>query len=172
MSILTPCHEIEPRLWLGNYEAARSIDVFTNHGFTHVVCLVAELQDTPFAEPLGVTYLTIPAQDQEEYPLRSHFATINTFLAEHWLQNDSSVVLVHCAAGASRSATALAAFLMRHLRLPALSCVNYLQSKRSIVNPNSGFLDQLREYEKELVAEGILPPDDDDDDDNDDECHD
>ena len=59
-------------------------------------------------------------------------------------------VLIHCAAGVSRSATTLIGWLMSTFGMPLSSAVELLQSKRPIVNPNYGFMKMLREYEQFL----------------------
>ncbi|KXZ43410.1 hypothetical protein GPECTOR_91g564 [Gonium pectorale] len=58
-----------------------------------------------------------------------------------------SVVLVHCAAGMSRSATVVIAYLMASERLPYDSAFRDVKTARPCVYPNLGFLFQLWEWE-------------------------
>lgn len=56
-------------------------------------------------------------------------------------------VLVHCAAGISRSSTVLIAWLMKTFGMPLDDALKLLRQSRPIVNPNHGFMRILREYE-------------------------
>ena len=56
LSLLTPCHEIEPRLWLGNSKASTDIDEYSKYSFTHIVNTALELSGSePYKECFGVT---------------------------------------------------------------------------------------------------------------------
>lgn len=55
-------------------------------------------------------------------------------------------ILVHCMMGMSRSASVVIAYLMRYKRMNFPSALYYVKSKRPIVSPNPGFINQLKEY--------------------------
>lgn len=56
-------------------------------------------------------------------------------------------VLVHCHAGASRSVSVLAAFLMKYCEEgDSEKVIAFLESRRSTVNPNPGYRALLKEY--------------------------
>ena len=59
--------------------------------------------------------------------------------------------LVHCAAGMSRSASLCAAYLVRSEGVTAAEAVKRVREKRQSVNPNPGFRDQLRRWERECA---------------------
>ena len=59
-------------------------------------------------------------------------------------------ILVHCAAGASRSATIVIAYLMWDKKMSYKDAHDFTKAKRSIIWPNSGFVDQLQLFEKLL----------------------
>lgn len=61
-------------------------------------------------------------------------------------------VLVHCGAGASRSATLCAAYLMRTRQWGVDYTLKYLKERRNQVNPNRGFISALLEYQKNLLC--------------------
>lgn len=61
-------------------------------------------------------------------------------------------VLVHCAAGVSRSASFTIAYLMNRHDMDYLSALAFVKQKRKVINPNSGFRKQLQEYEKNLFS--------------------
>ena len=59
-------------------------------------------------------------------------------------------VFVHCMAGASRSATIVIAYLMWIKKMKFDEALNFVISKRPIVDPNDGFREQLKIFEKLL----------------------
>ena len=59
-------------------------------------------------------------------------------------------VLVHCWAGASRSATIVIVYIMWKYKTSAEDAINYVLQKRTSVLPNSGFQKQLKIFEKLL----------------------
>lgn len=65
-------------------------------------------------------------------------------------------VLVHCQRGVSRSATAVIMYLMKKANMTMNQSLELCQRRRSMVDPNSAFLDQLRTYEKECRTWGHL----------------
>jgi protein-tyrosine phosphatase len=77
-------------------------------------------------------------------------------------------VLVHCVIGKSRSASIVIAYLMKHNQMALQKAFNFVKSKRALIQPNNGFMIQLREYEQKLFNTGpsmnegdwevIIPP--------------
>lgn len=62
-------------------------------------------------------------------------------------------MLVHCAMGLSRSSTLVLAYLMIHEHMTLAEAIKAVSANRN-VSPNSGFLEQLRELDKELHCRG------------------
>ncbi len=60
-------------------------------------------------------------------------------------------VLVHCAAGVSRSASTVIAYIMKKRGWGFNETFNYVKKRRPIICPNYGFQRQLNQYEKELL---------------------
>ncbi|KAJ5611825.1 dual specificity phosphatase [Penicillium herquei] len=61
--------------------------------------------------------------------------------------NPTAAVLIHCAAGKSRSPTIVIAYLMRKLRIPFNDAIKFVKSKQK-VKPNRGFLRQLEVWDQ------------------------
>ncbi|HEX3152835.1 MAG TPA: dual specificity protein phosphatase [Gemmataceae bacterium] len=59
-------------------------------------------------------------------------------------------VYVHCAAGASRSGMVVAAYLMKREGWTRDGTIEFLRSKRSVVNPNPAFMELLLEWEERV----------------------
>ena len=57
-------------------------------------------------------------------------------------------VLVHCAMGMSRSATATIMYIMRKFNFSLEDSFEYCKTQRDKPDPNEGFMEQLREFER------------------------
>jgi atypical dual specificity phosphatase len=62
-------------------------------------------------------------------------------------------VIVHCAAGISRSASVVIAYLMEYYNFPLSKALKFVKDTRRIVDPNEGFLQSLAQYEFQLKKE-------------------
>jgi len=162
-------HEIRPRLWLGSYAAASDSSALAARGVTHVLTVgvkkeVLGARQRVFLPPSDkdpVSRLVICIQDTSSARLDKHFEACCTFIAEALAEGGS--VLVHCHAGQSRSPTVVAAHLMREEHLSAAEAVDCIRRRRPVIQPNRGFLDQLRSFELRLNAsqdadEAATPP--------------
>ena len=56
-------------------------------------------------------------------------------------------VLVHCAAGISRSATIVIAYIMWKQKKSYIDARKFVKSKRRIIAPNIGFVEQLKTFD-------------------------
>ena len=55
-------------------------------------------------------------------------------------------IIVFCHMGISRSATVCIACMMRYFKIDSKQALSLLKAKRTIVNPNSGFIKQLENF--------------------------
>ncbi|XP_045473934.1 dual specificity protein phosphatase 19-like [Harmonia axyridis] len=60
--------------------------------------------------------------------------------------NNCESILVHCNAGISRSASVVIGYLVLEHNYNFLNAFEHVRSARPVVNPNNGFMKQLREY--------------------------
>ena len=67
-------------------------------------------------------------------------------------KEEVGIALVHCKYGISRSVAFIIAYLIKYLKFSADSALEFLLKKRSKIKPNDGFMDQLREYEREYAT--------------------
>ena len=66
-------------------------------------------------------------------------------------ESQNNKILVHCRAGASRSASLVIAFLMKKKKLSLIESYQFVLNKRPIIEPNMGFVIQLKQLEKDLL---------------------
>ncbi|KAG8810957.1 hypothetical protein FRC17_002689, partial [Serendipita sp. 399] len=87
-----------------------------------------------------------------EDPQRA-FPTPDTEESKEMVPKKKSVVLVHCLAGMSRSATIVCAYLLATTSMNTEETIAFVRSKRPIIQPNHGFQRQLKRWEaKHFVA--------------------
>ena len=128
--------QIEPQIWLGGAPSyQRDLDELLKMGITAVVDLRAERDAAAdFLTRNGIAFrqyrvpdTTVPGPDV----LSDAVPWISARIA------DGSVVLIHCAKGRGRSATVLAAYLMKNEGLSFGDVQGLLQSKRPLVKLNT-----------------------------------
>ncbi|HMT22614.1 MAG TPA: dual specificity protein phosphatase [Promineifilum sp.] len=121
-----------PQLWLGGaptYE--RDYQFLLDHNITAVLDMRAEREgDREFYERHGINYHRLEVLDA--------MVPEDNYLSEgaDWIdeQIDSGrTVLVHCAKGRGRSATVVAAYLMRHQGMPFSESHELMKSVRPLV---------------------------------------
>jgi protein phosphatase len=98
--------EVTPRIWIGGKLGARSANKVLRAGVTAVLDLSAEFSE---AKPLRkVNYRNIPVLDLTA-PTQAQLAEMSEFIANN---SRNGAVYVHCKIGYSRSAAAVAAYLI------------------------------------------------------------
>jgi hypothetical protein len=68
-------------------------------------------------------------------------------------------VLVHCVIGKSRSSSVVIAYLMKYNSMTLRDSFDHVKARRSIIQPNSGFMHQLLQLEEELQRQKFLESD-------------
>ena len=82
---------------------------------------------------------------------RNQFRFVCEWLDERVVRQGLNVV-IHCAAGGSRSAAFVCLYLMHAARMTCKQALEYMQARRSNVCPNWGFLKQLIEWERTEIG--------------------
>lgn len=114
-------------------------------GITHVLQVAEGLIQTQLHSGT-LTYLFKPLEDAPDEDLVVHFPRFFPFI-EDAIQGGGKV-LVHCVAGVSRSATVVIGYLMCKEGLSYNAAYNVVAEARPWINPNPGFVMQLRHLEK------------------------
>lgn len=135
------CSLVEDGLYLGGRDAAEDEELIRGFGITHI--LTVDTYRVKFEE--NVVCLYFYAEDRAEEDLLSRFQEACQFIEKG---QRSGACLVHCRFGVSRSATLVAAHLMRKYALDHAEALLRLKERRSCIGPNTGFVAQLRLFQK------------------------
>ncbi|XP_066538081.1 dual specificity protein phosphatase 19b [Hoplias malabaricus] len=132
---------ITPSLLLSSQDAANDIETLRRFKVTHVLNVAYGVEN---AFPEQFTYKTVTMLDLPETQLSSYFPQCFEFIDE--AREQGGVVLIHCNAGVSRSASIAIGYLMARQKIPFEEAFIKVKSARPSVRPNPGFLIQLKEY--------------------------
>jgi len=127
--------QVLPSLFIGSRVSLYSPAVLQKAGITSLLA-VNGLRKFPS----GFRTHTISIHDDEDEDISVHFEPAIAFIKE-----TVGGVLVFCDAGRSRSATIVAAFLIKECALDRITALNKILAVRS-VKPNPGFIRQLDKY--------------------------
>jgi len=127
-------------LYLGNTFAQRNESRLCSVGITHILSI------TPYSYPLDglLVRKSIPVDDYPDEDLMAHFSDANAYIEN---AITAGGVLVHCQHGVSRSATFVAAYLMKSRSFGHEEAIAFVKERRTRAKPNAGFIRQLEIYE-------------------------
>lgn len=141
MVVIEHYQKVVPGLFIGDIYAASDLELLTKLKISHIVNLSQrkpKFQDQFF-------YLNIDIADSERSNLKRYFNVTNWLI--QGAINGGNNVFVHCAAGISRSATIVLAYLLfKNKQWTPTRAYEFLRSKRPIVHPNEGFQTQLNQW--------------------------
>ena len=134
-------------LYISGARAARNEGIRKNCHIYAILTIGPENTVSNFsARSVSTRYLCVGIKDMPTIQIRHHFPRMLEFV-EQALQHGN--VLVHCTMGISRSATVVIAYLMKRCNATLAQAYKCLEDVRPYVNPNPGFMAQLREWERE-----------------------
>lgn len=139
-------HQILPNMFLTSTIGASRLDEMKSLGVTHVfIPALVGIQDVKIRFPEHFVYKQLDLKDTTEENISKHFEIIFGWM-DQVLANTNNKLLVHCARGASRSASFVIGYLMHSKGISYDEAFDYVTSIRPHVLPNPGFERQLREY--------------------------
>lgn len=142
--------EILPRLYLTNFKGAENAALLAKLGVKHIAAVGEEfLHDTPLP---GISYWRHDISDDEHQGdvMASALRDAAAFIQRALSKRHSGSVLVHCAAGVSRSATVVIGFLILHRNMSLRDAFSRVYTRRACVWPNDAFMASLIALEKEV----------------------
>ena len=150
---LFPSYEqITEKIYLGNEDTARDKVLLNKLNISHIL-ICAEGLEKFFPDEFSYKILYIDDAIDED---------ILSWLKEAFEFIDSSVnnIYIHCVMGISRSPSIVIAYLMYKNKMSYEEAYDFVKNKRNVINPNSGFQEQLKKFEKILKENNYIIPDD------------
>ena len=142
-------NEVVKNIYIGSISSVYDIKKLKEIGITHIISVIAGFIP-PYPEDFE--YLVINALDNLNTDFSKNFEVANEFINKGLDKNNENneykqkKVLIHCQAGRSRSATILAAYIIKTFGMDVKRTLDLLTSKREIIKPNDSFLTQLQKY--------------------------
>ncbi|CAF1267944.1 unnamed protein product [Rotaria sordida] len=142
-----PSIVLDDFLFLGNIQHATNRNLLERFNIEHIINVCDLRLGQIILDNFNVVHIPMP--DEPRTNIKQHFDRTNELL--HGFYEKKERCLVHCAAGVSRSATIVLAYLMKYHHNTLKEAFYYLVEKRPQIWPNEGFLLQLIRYETELI---------------------
>ena len=132
--------KIVDNIYLGNCSAAEDIKDLKDKGIKKILTVMNQVGPNYLPED-GFIHKKYNIIDFDDQNIIQYFGECLKFM------KGEEKVLVHCMAGASRSATIVIAYLMWTQKKTYEEASQFVKSKRFIVYPNFGFIKQLKIFE-------------------------
>eukprot|EP00744_Colponema_vietnamica_P001481 GILI01002450.1.p1 GENE.GILI01002450.1~~GILI01002450.1.p1 ORF type:complete len:251 (+),score=51.69 GILI01002450.1:185-937(+) len=140
-------------VYIGSAVTAAQKDEMQRLGIGYIINVTGS---SPNFFPNDFQYMNARLVDADHENIGKHFNAAFNFIEEGRRKGQS--VMVHCAAGMSRSATLVIAYLMKHHGMTLKSAYNFTRTRRNVISPNPGFMRQLARLEKHLYGVITLDP--------------
>lgn len=138
--------KITDSIYQGNIHSAKNKEYLKSIGITHI--LVAGRLTIYF--PNDFIYKKYEIFDTPLEKIDKYFNDAYEFINE--AINNNGKILIHCAAGVSRSSSFTISYLIKSKMIKYDEAMLILKKGRKIANPNIGFQKQLRNWEKECLS--------------------
>ena len=139
-----PIDHIIDNIYLGDFRTADNIDILKEYNITHIINCAFNL---PNKYPEQITYKRLELRDETDQPIIEKLEEAYQFIKE----NKDKNIFVHCVFGKSRSASVVIFYIMKEKKLNFNEAKNYVKNIRQIVEPNSGFENELNRYYEEHI---------------------
>lgn len=138
--------EIENGLFLGNLTAAMNMDTLKSLNINHILTMDSVPLPTYITEKSFLTTKYVHISDVPKEDILHHLDECIEFI--NIALNKNQKILVHCYYGVSRSSSIIIAYIMKKYNLEYNQAFEFVKSKRIYVQPNSGFVFQLKLYKR------------------------
>jgi protein tyrosine phosphatase len=136
--------QIIPHLFLGNLEDASDINLLNKYDIKYII----NISGFENKFPKKFVYYKININDSPNENIFRYFRETGEFINN--AVSTGKNILVHCHAGISRSASIIIAYLISWTNRSFDQSYSLVKSRRPIINPNPGFINQLKKLEKDI----------------------
>jgi len=147
-----PTH-IRDRIWLGNAENSKDIEVIKKCKITHILNCTIKIDLAKNVSKRIKSFKRISIQDKESETILDYINQSNKFIEKALGDNKLNVLFIHCREGRSRSVSFLCAYLMWKEKITFHGALSDITSKRHIVLPNNKFYRELELFDKDLIKD-------------------
>ncbi|XP_026216950.1 inactive dual specificity phosphatase 27 [Anabas testudineus] len=151
---INPVDEVWPNIFIAEKSVAVNKARLKRMGITHILNTAhgtGVYTSESFYAGMNIQYLGIEVDDFPDADISVHFRPTAEFLDEALLTHKGKVLVVSMM-GVSRSAVLVTSYLMIFQHMTIMEALTSMRKKRAI-NPNEGFLKQLREFNENLMEE-------------------
>ncbi|KPA74795.1 putative Dual-specificity protein phosphatase [Leptomonas pyrrhocoris] len=154
-----PATQILSFLYLGSVKDAQDPDLLAKHGIRYIINVS---QEEYWSVDKRLQVFTFKVDDTATADIASLFeptrSLINNVRERHYRsvaagKTSHPAVLVHCQKGRSRSATIVLAYLIYTNGWSVAEAMKYVATRRPCVEPNIGFMEELRKLQGSLPSE-------------------
>lgn len=136
---------ITDHIYISGISATTNLDILKARGITHILSLISS--PLPHQFPDDFEYHQFNVYDHEDFDLLQMMPLIARYINNVILEGGT--ILVHCMVGASRSVSAVMAYMIfvKFQNMTVDELLAMIKQERSIANPNPGFMLQLYKYD-------------------------
>jgi len=144
MMLYRQFQEISDGVFIGSQASAANLIELKKYNITHVLNLTPDVSNFyEDSQNITLTYLRVPMLDILDFDITSNDILDSCVEFIDRVVKSGGKILVHCQAGISRSGTMVVAYVAKHDDITPLEALKKVQSIRSCVCPNEGFMRQL-----------------------------
>jgi len=136
-------------LYLGSVRDSADMEKLQKLQIKNILVIAPESQCPSFFLN-DINYMRIILDDDINAPISEIFVWAWQFIEDALRKKQA--VLIHCQMGISRSATIVISYLMISAGMKLDTAIAHIRRLRPVINPNRGFLKQLRALEQKLFA--------------------
>lgn len=136
------------KLYLGDMFDANNENALQEKNIKTIICVAQDVNIKLTNTNISIYKYNL--QDTYDCNISLYFDEISELIHKH------DTVLVNCAAGISRSATIVIAYIMKYYGLRLKEAFLYVRKRRNQISPNKKFMKYLIEYELKLFGSNSL----------------